>query len=276
MIAKSNAKINIGLRIIGKRFDGYHLLEGLMIPIPLYDVIELVEKKYYKDKLHLYGIIPPVNNEDNLITKSITLFRTQLFPKLPGIHCALYKNIPFGAGMGGGSSNASTVLKLLRNKYRPDICDEELKCISLKLGADCPFFIKNVPQIARGIGEELSEYKNLDLNSINLLLIKPNINISTKEAFAGINISKQEASPIEDLLSNDITKWQNTIYNQFEQTLFPLYPILKDIKEWMLSNGALYASMTGSGATIYSLNNMDISTKAKEQFPNLFIKNIIL
>lgn len=270
MFATSPAKINIGLNITGKRDDGYHLLESFMLPIPLYDVIEIIENNEREDRLTSLGIVPDVEAKDNLVIKAVRLFRNEFLPSLPFLDLALYKKIPFGAGMGGGSSNAVTVLKMLREEYCPDISDDRLRNIAVRLGADCPFFVSALPQIARGIGEILHPVKDISLSGKYLLLIKPNINISTKEAFSGILISENGGKNLEDCVYLPMVDWQKNIFNSFETSLFPIYPVLREIKDWMLFNGAVYASLTGSGATMYGFSDLPMIDIARERYPDFF------
>lgn len=276
MISTSPAKINIGLSITGKRDDGYHLLESLMIPIPLYDIIEIVENDKGHDRLFSLGLVPEVEDKDNLVMRAVNLFREKFFPQMPSLDVALYKNIPFGAGMGGGSSNAVTVMKMLRDKYFQEIANKELRDVVVSLGADCPFFVDAVPQVARGIGEILTSVADFGLSGKYLLLVKPEINISTKEAFSGISVGKNTGGYIEDKIKLPLDKWQGMIYNQFEETLFPIYPILREIKEWMQENFCIYSSMTGSGATIYGISDRPMKEEAKKRFPKMFVWESLL
>ena len=276
MIKTSPAKINIGLEITGKREDGYHLLESLMIPIPLEDIIEVIENNKSTDRLFSFGILPDVRDMDNLVIRAVNLFRDNVYPSLPSLDIALYKRIPFGAGLGGGSSNAVTTIKILRDKYCPALGNEKLKNMVVSLGADCPFFVDQVPQIARGIGEILNPIKNFSLADRYLLLIKPDINISTRDAFCGISINEYKTTYIENNITLPLDKWQGVIQNRFEDTLFPIYPILKEIKEWMLSNGCIFSSLTGSGATMYCISDKSIRDMAKKRFPYFFIWESLL
>lgn len=273
MIEKAKAKINIGLRVVGKREDGYHLLESCMYPIDLHDIIEIIARSDggSSDRLECFGIICPDSKEDNLVMRAVRLFRESFYPQMPYLDIALYKNIPFGAGMGGGSSDATATMRLLKRLFNVEIKDEDLALALLKLGADCPFFAKDSMQIARGIGEKLSPFEIKEIKGKHLLIIKPNIHISTKEAFKGINIESNKEKELEEILNLEMKYWQKELKNSFENTIFPSYPDLGYIKDWMLKEGAIYASMTGSGSSIFAFSKEDLSSKAKEEFPDCFI-----
>lgn len=273
MIKKAKAKINIGLRIVGKRADGYHLLESLMYPLSLHDIVEIVVRSDddEEDRLQSFGIITPDEDKDNLVMKAVRLFRERFYPQMPPLDIALYKNIPFGAGMGGGSSDATATMRLLRKLFDIEISDDALREASLMLGADCPFFVEDTPQIARGIGEILTTFDTDEIKNKYLLLIKPSLAISTKEAFAGVKIGIEEEIAIEDILKSNMINWQNKLRNYFEDTLFPIYPELKEIKDWMKDNSAIYTAMTGSGATIFGFFDKDIIELARNRFPDYFV-----
>lgn len=273
MILYPNAKLNIGLSVVGKRADGYHLLESLMIPIPLYDVLEVKERPLLEeDQILVFGTQDSGVLEDNIVLKAIRLFREQLCPQMPRQEVVLFKHIPSGAGMGGGSSDASFMLRHLRQQYASEISLKDLALLALSLGADCPFFIYNEPMLARGVGEELEPYPlGNKLSGYRLLLIKPSLAISTREAFSGIEIGSACDLSLEDRLCRPLAEWQQLLPNAFEKSLFPLYPILEEIKAWCLSQGAIFSSMTGSGSTIFALSEHSMLQRARQRFPSFFI-----
>ena len=246
MIAFPQAKINIGLRITGVRPDGYHELETLFYRIPLCDALEVVPAE--RDSLDDGGFGDP---EQNLVVRAMTLMRKEGVP-VPPLEVILRKRIPTGAGLGGGSSDASSMLLMLRQLYAPDLSDKRLADMALRLGADCPFFLTKSPQIGRGVGELLSPFP-LDLSGWVLTLILPGIHVSTAEAYQEIGISAPP-EPLEEILRRPVTEWRNRVVNDFEIPVFARHPELAEIKDQLYAAGATYASMSGSGSSIYALS----------------------
>lgn len=251
MITFSNAKINIGLNIIGKRLDGYHNLETVFYPIPIEDPLEIhiTDKSDSTINLFTFGKKIEGDISTNLVVQAYELLKKDF--KLPSVNVYLYKNIPSGAGLGGGSSNASFTLKLLNEKLNLNLSTQQLEDYAKQLGADCPFFIQNKPVFAEGIGELFTPIP-LDLNGYKLVLIKPQLFISTKEAFQGIQPHQAE-NLLLDCIKLPIHKWKDYIFNDFERPLFSSYPELKDIKAYLYEYGAIYASVSGSGPSIYGI-----------------------
>jgi 4-diphosphocytidyl-2-C-methyl-D-erythritol kinase len=247
MIDFSNAKINIGLNIVSKRDDGYHNLESVFYPIKPYDVLELIEAS--QNELHLYGLPIPGDKSDNLCLKALVLMQDRY--SVPPQHIHLLKHLPTGAGLGAGSANAAFVIKMLNRTYDLGIDPEELKSLALTLGSDCPFFIENVPQLAKGRGEIL-EKMDIDLQNYTIALIKPKIAVSTKMAFQAIRPNDQRSS-ITELIQLPIEKWEGNIVNDFEPGIFEMHPELSDIKKYLYDSGAIYASMSGTGSCIYGI-----------------------
>lgn len=251
MLCFAPAKINIGLQITGRRPDGYHLLESLFVPIPLADIIEILPlaSDSSADCLTVLGDIEVGPPEDNLVLRAVRLLRTR-YP-FPYVSVILKKLIPSGAGMGGGSSDASCTLKALRSLFSLPISDDELAELALSLGADCPFFVEAKPKMVRGIGEVFAPAPSVDLSAYTLVVVKPHIHISTAEAFRGLVRIGGHSSSLESMLSTDIKVWRGCVHNDFEDSLFPKYPILSQLKDRLYALGAVYASMTGSGAALY-------------------------
>lgn len=251
MICFPNAKINLGLNIVQKRIDGYHNLETIFYPIPLEDIleIELAPTQKTDCELCLSGIVVEGNLDDNLVVKAYRLLKDT--HKLPPIRIYLHKIIPSGAGLGGGSSDAASMLKLLNKFFELKINDLELQKLATSLGADCAFFIQNQPTFAEGIGEIFTSI-NLSLKGYYLYLIKPDVFISTAMAFSEIN-PKQPSMPLLDIISLPIEEWKNYIVNDFEDGIFKKLPQLAKLKEEMYQKGAIYAAMSGSGSTIYGI-----------------------
>lgn len=251
MIAFPNAKINLGLNIIEKRPDGYHNLETIFYPVPIEDALEVTELTDKKEKFKLYqsGIKIEGEAKDNLVVKAYGLL-DELY-HLPPIEIHLIKGIPSGAGLGGGSSDAASMLKLLNDKYSLNLTDKELEKISIKLGADCAFFIKNKPIYAEGIGDIFSP-TSLSLAGYQLWLVKPDIFVSTKDAFAHI-VPHHPEYPIQETMQLPIEKWKDRLINDFEESVFLKFPFIGEIKQEMYKQGALYASMSGSGSSVYGI-----------------------
>lgn len=255
MILFPCAKINLGLHITSKRADGYHNLQTLFYPISgLCDLLEIVPAEGIGTPL--WEGTPP--KEDNLITKAYRAVQ-RLKPNLPSVNMALRKNIPIGAGMGGGSSDATATVLALNKLFELQLSDLELRAITTSIGADCPFFLNNKPQIAEGIGEILTPYP-LNLNGWFITLLFPNIQISTKEAYAKIK-PKMPEEDIRQTLTRPIEEWKSYLTNDFEDPIFKQYPNLKELKEELYKEGATYASMSGSGSTIFAIGKKAFSLK---------------
>ncbi|MBP3942916.1 4-(cytidine 5'-diphospho)-2-C-methyl-D-erythritol kinase [Sphingobacteriaceae bacterium WQ 2009] len=248
MIAFANAKLNLGLYITNKRADGYHDLETIFCPLPIYDVVELVENGLQETRLFTSGIEIPYS-ADNLCIKAFKLLKQHY--DIPYVDIYLYKNIPIGAGLGGGSSDAAYVLNLLNNLFSLAIPVEELERLAGTLGADCSFFIQNKPAYAVGIGTTLSPI-DLDLSSYYIVTIKPDIHISTAEAYASVT-PKEPQSNLLRAVQLPIQEWKYHIRNDFEEGIFEKYPLIKSLKETLYEEGAIYAAMSGSGSAVYAI-----------------------
>lgn len=247
MIVFPNAKINLGLNIIEKRTDGYHSLETVMIPIPLYDILEITKSETFE---YIHSGIPVDGRvEDNLCYKAYQLILENY--NITPVRIHLRKQIPMGAGLGGGSANATFVLKALNELFDLKISISELQDLSAKLGSDCPFFVTNTPQLALGRGELLSPIK-LDLSDFFIKLVFPPIHISTKVAFSGVHISG-DCGYLPTQVQEPIELWQKSIKNDFEHHIFKEFPVLSHFKENFLKEGAIYTSMSGSGSTIFGI-----------------------
>lgn len=252
MITFPNAKINLGLNIIGKRPDGYHNLETVFYPVPLDDALEvqiLNAPTGHPYALHLSGTEVAGSTEDNLVVKAYLLLDREFH--LPPVDIHLFKHIPSGAGLGGGSADAAFMLRLLNDKFALSLSDERLERYAATLGADCAFFIKNVPTFAEGIGNLFSPI-TLSLKDYQLVIVKPDIFVSTREAFAQIKPQRAEHS-LKELIALPVEAWKDRIVNDFEASVFPQHPILREIKEEFYRKGATYAAMSGSGSSVFGL-----------------------
>ena len=246
MIVFPNCKINLGLNIIRKREDGFHDLETIFLPIPLTDVLEIIPS----DKTELIITGMPVNATDNLCIKAYNLLQEK-FPELPAIKMHLHKAIPLGAGLGGGSSDAAFTLQLLNEKFELNLKTEQLIDYGLQLGSDCPFFIINKPCFATGRGEIL-EPVDIDLSNYKILIVNPGIHIDTKWAFSKITPQKKRIS-IREIIAQPIESWKEDLQNDFEVPVFAEYPEIEKIKNKLYELGATYASLSGSGSSVYGI-----------------------
>lgn len=254
MIAFPNCKINLGLRVLQKRPDGYHDIETIFYPVPLKDTLELIPSQNKgQPVIHNYGL--PVKGEpaSNLCIRAWQLLKTD-FPDLPAVEIHLLKNIPMGAGLGGGSSNGACMLQLLNTHFHLQLSAQQLIEYALQLGSDCPFFIINQPAYASGRGEIIQPI-SLNLSSYQLVLTNPGIHIDTGWAFTQINVNNSLTAG--DLLQKSIAQppetWRHQLLNSFEQPVFEKYPQIRALKENLYRLGAVYASMTGSGSTVFGL-----------------------
>lgn len=288
MVVFPNCKINIGLYITDKRSDGYHNIETVFYPLPWHDALEVLPltsqiqtvlekdpsiKITYQTKDILFvqsGLNIEGSATDNLCIKAFYLLKNKY--SFPPVFIHLHKIIPSGAGLGGGSSDAAFTLKTIAKIFHLPVTGIELKQLALTLGSDCPFFIQNQPCIASGRGEELQSL-SLDLTNYTFVLINPNIHISTAWAFPQI----QPITPsinLQHIVQQPIETWKNVIYNDFEKPVFENYPIVKKIKDVLYDKGALYASLSGSGSTVYGI----FSKKEKldlNSFPSSYFIKII-
>ncbi|SFO57724.1 4-diphosphocytidyl-2-C-methyl-D-erythritol kinase [Algoriphagus ornithinivorans] len=247
MITFPNAKINLGLHITSKRKDGYHEIETCMVPIPLYDALEMILDK--KGGWEGTGLSIPGDSKDNLILKAEKLIRKD-FQGLPNLKIHLHKNIPMGAGLGGGSADGAFALTLMNNLFDLHLDNFFLEEYAAQLGSDCPFFIENTPKIARGRGEIL-EPIDISLSGCHLILVNPGIHIGTKEAYAGVSPSPPKVK-LEEILA-DRNRWKDELVNDFEASVFQNHPEIAKIKKQLYEAGAFYAAMSGSGSTVFGL-----------------------
>lgn len=248
MICFPNAKINLGLNIISKRPDGYHNLETVFYPIGLKDALEIVPSdgeenyRFFQTGIEIRG-----NTDDNLVIKALKLISEER--EIPNIDIHLLKKIPFGAGLGGGSSDAAFMLKLLDYTFSLNYTTTQLEQKAAKIGADCAFFIRNKPAIATGIGNILEEIE-LDLDNYFFVLVKPDVTVSTKDAYATISPAAPKIS-LKEIIKKPVSEWKELMKNDFEPSVFKKYPEICTIKEQLYAKGALYASMSGSGSSVY-------------------------
>ena len=268
MLLLPNCKINIGLNIVSKRSDGYHNLQTVFFPIPLRDNLEFkeIENEDVPYRLVSGGVPIEGKPEDNLIVKVYLDMKAEF--NLPALELSLYKNIPMGAGLGGGSSDAAAMMIGLNEAYNLQLSAEDMEKRLAKFGADCPFFVRNKPAYATGIGDELTNC-NVSLKDKFIVLVKPDVFVSTKEAYAHVT-PKLPAIPLAEAIKLPIETWKEQIVNDFEQSVFPFHPELPAIKQTLYDMGAVYASMSGSGSTMYGIFNRP-TPEANEVFDKCFV-----
>lgn len=277
MLLFPNCKINIGLRVVRKREDGYHDLETIFYPVyGLHDELQVETADHFEFIQEGLAIDCPA--EDNLIIKCYQRMRAK-YPQIGDVHIRFKKNIPFGAGLGGGSSDAAHMALALNDIFALGLTKKQLAEEVRPLGADCPFFIYNTPCYAEGIGDELTPI-SLALSGLRLVMIKPHGGVSTKEAYAGIVRHPEVEGQIKQALEEGkvLTDMHPLLINDFEQTVFPLHPEIADIKKRLQDAGAVYAAMSGSGSTVFGLfeNDAEGSTDTQlrllhEEFSSMVI-----
>lgn len=271
MILYPNCKINIGLRVVRKREDGYHDLETIFYPIMgLHDELEIDASQAFSFVQE--GIVVDCPAESNLIVRCYRQMREH-YPEIGDVHIRFRKHIPFGAGLGGGSSDAAHTALALNEIFQLGLSREQLAKEVRSLGADCPFFIYNTPCFAEGIGDILHPI-DFSLKGLRILLIKPSCGVSTREAYSGLHLR----SDVEDvsLLSEPSVYsaarwWENQSFvNDFEQSVFPLHPEIGHIKQRLLEAGAVFASMSGSGSTVFGLFEHNAESGSDARFRTLY------
>ena len=256
MISFPNAKINLGLHIVAKRPDGFHNIETVFYPIALADALEFVETEQGKaTSLVLSGI--PVDGviEDNIVLKAYQLLAADY--DLPPLSIYLQKNIPLGAGLGGGSADAASMLLMLNQEYDLHLSQTKLEQYAARIGADCPFFIQNRPVYATQKGEIMSPV-SLDLSQYYLVVVKPPVHVNTAMAYAACT-PKFSNHSLTELIKQPVATWKNVLRNDFEVPIFAQYPIIKQIKNQLYDLGAVYAAMSGSGAAVFGLFSTQIA-----------------
>jgi 4-diphosphocytidyl-2-C-methyl-D-erythritol kinase len=248
MISFPICKINLGLHIVGKRSDGYHNLETIFYPIALKDALEIIQADEFSFKAT--GIVVDGDPAKNLCVKAYNLLKQKY--DLPPVHMHLHKAIPLGAGLGGGSSDGAATLLLLNQKFQLKLSTNELIDLALQLGSDCPFFIISEPCIASGRGEVLQPIAVPALKDFRIVIVNPGIHVNTGWAFSQIKPTPVSHS-LSDIIAQPITSWKESLKNDFEEAVFTPYSAIKNIKDELYATGALFASMSGSGASVYGI-----------------------
>ena len=261
MITFPIAKINLGLNVVEKRADGYHNLQTVFFPVPLLDALDVQEMgaefpSQYDCDLKVSNIHIDGDEQRNLVVRAYNLLK-QDFPDMPRVHAHLYKGIPTQAGMGGGSSDCGFMITLLNKMFNLGLSDEHMIQYAARLGADCAFFILNKPCYAEGIGEKLQPIQ-LSLSGWYLSLVRPDIPVSTREAFALIKPHYPEFN-CKEVVQLPVEEWRGKLTNDFEDSVFAVHPELGAVKDRLYQLGATYAAMSGSGSTLFALSKQPLN-----------------
>lgn len=253
MIAFPPCKINLGLHVVAKRADGYHDIETCFFPVPWTDILEIIPASDFQ--FTSSGIDIPGKEEENLCVKAFALLRDAF--KIPFFKIHLHKIIPMGAGLGGGSSDAAHTLRLLNTIFELKLSTEQLKSYAAQLGSDCSFFIGDEPMLGTGRGEILNPI-SINLAEHYLVLVKPNVHVSTKDAYAELT-PKTPLHKIKEVLQQPVNSWRGSLINDFEPSVFHKFPKIEKVKNRLYELGATYACMSGSGATVFGLFEKPVS-----------------
>ena len=261
MLTRPIAKINLGLNVVEKRPDGYHNLETVFYPVQIEDALEVypMDPEFPSDydcDLKVTNITIDGDEQRNLVVRAYNLLKAD-FPTLPRIHAHLYKGIPTQAGMGGGSSDCGFMITLLNDMFKLGLTQQQMIDYAARLGADCAFFIFNRPCYAEGIGEKLQPI-DLDLKGWYLSLVRPDIPVSTREAFALIKPHHPEVN-CREVVKQPVESWRDALVNDFEGSVFAVHPELGAVKDRLYDLGATYAAMSGSGSTLFALSRQPLN-----------------
>ena len=251
MVVFPRAKINIGLRIVEKRPDGFHNIETFFYPVGLADALEFVVRKDGRraDSLKVTGVMEDNAPDDNLVLRAVKLMRESF--DFPWLKIHLHKVIPVGAGLGGGSSDAAGILRALNKYFGFGLNSEELRSFAGRIGSDAPFFIDSSPSYAEGVGNILSEMP-LDLSSYHIEILYPGISSNTAEAYAGC-VPCPAGFSLRQILTLPVSEWRGRVINDFELNIIRIYPQIGEMKMALYDAGALYASLSGSGSSVYGI-----------------------
>ena len=255
MISFPPCKINLGLNIISKRADGYHDIETCFYPVPWTDILEIVPSKEFS--FTSSGTPIPGANDQNLCVKAYQLLQQDF--DLPPVSIHLHKIIPTGAGLGGGSSDAAYTLKILNSVFDIQLGTQQLQEYASKLGSDCSFFIESKPMFGEGRGNLLTAI-NIDLKGYYLVLVNPNVHVSTAQAYAGV-VPQMPPYGSKAILKKPVNQWRHLLSNDFEQSVFKQHPLIGEVKDSLYAQGAAYASMSGSGSTVFGLFAYQVDLK---------------
>ena len=264
MLAFANAKINLGLSVIEKRTDGYHNIETVFYPLKIYDAVEITDAG--ETTCVVAGGSIPGNVNDNICLKAFSALQKDFV--FPNQQITLLKNIPVGAGLGGGSADAAFLVKLLNSKFELGLSDQQMEAYLRPLGADCAFFVRNKPVFAYGKGDQF-EPLGLDLSGYFIVLVKPNVHVATADAYSGIKPSRAGTS-LKDLIHLPLKDWKGSVKNDFEIPVFAKFPEIAAIKEALYHDGAIFAAMSGSGSSVFGIFENPVKLPDLEQANRVF------
>jgi 4-diphosphocytidyl-2-C-methyl-D-erythritol kinase len=267
MLAFANAKINLGLFLTEKRKDGYHNLQTVFYPVKIFDVVEIIDAN--STTFRSSGIEIPGNAEDNSCLSAFARLQAEF--KLPNQQITLLKNIPIGAGLGGGSADAAFLIKLVNQKFNLGLTKDKMQDYARGIGADCAFFIENKPIYAFAKGDEFEEI-SIDMSSYFLVLIKPAIHVSTVEAYRNVKVS-EPSKTLKEVINLPLADWKTNIFNDFEESVFAAHPQIDEIKTKLYASGATFALMSGSGSSVYAIFEKPVKLPELEK-DNLVFYNI--
>ncbi|MCB0716477.1 MAG: 4-(cytidine 5'-diphospho)-2-C-methyl-D-erythritol kinase [Chitinophagaceae bacterium] len=251
MIVFPHCKINLGLQILSKREDGFHNIDAVFFPIPWYDVLEIIcINKSSTPAIHLTQSGMAVPGDENICEKTFHLLKND-FPALPSVAMHLHKNIPVGAGLGGGSADAAFALLAINQLAGLQLSTTQLQAYAEKLGSDCSFFLQKQPCIVSGKGE-ICQPVSLSLPSYKIVLVNPGIHIPTAEAYAHVQLVQHEKN-IREIINYPVQDWKHTLKNDFETGIFEKFPAIAEVKKEMYNQNAVYALMSGSGSTVFGI-----------------------
>lgn len=250
MVLFPNCKINLGLSVLRKRTDGYHDIETVFYPIPVCDALEVVRAQQASSNFQFSGIRIPDDPTKNLCLRAYDLLKED-HPHLPAVDVFLHKGIPIGAGLGGGSADGAFMLKLLNSMFNLRLDQQQLLNYALQLGSDAPFFIHPTPSFATGRGEALESIA-LDLSTYHLVIVNPGIHVNTAHAFSMLTPGLPPLA-VREVISTPVSQWKDRLTNDFEIPVFEMHPLLREIRDSLYTQGAVYAAMSGSGSTIFGI-----------------------
>ncbi len=277
MLTFPNVKINLGLNVVGQRANGYHDIESFFYPVRgLSDILEITLPTDGAAEPLLWqtsGIDCGADMEKNLCVKAFRLL--QEVRTLPRVGMLLHKNVPTGAGLGGGSSDGTFVITQLNELLKLGLTADEMRTMVTRLGADCPFFVDNKPAYVQGIGEILTPTELPQLKGKQIVIVKPEESVSTAEAYSHVRVG-QPKKKIIDILHQNIRTWRHDLRNDFEESVFPNHPIIGQVKEALYNSGALYAQMSGSGSAVFAIFDCDACIPSSENFSGMFFWSGVL
>ncbi|MBX2896691.1 MAG: 4-(cytidine 5'-diphospho)-2-C-methyl-D-erythritol kinase [Cyclobacteriaceae bacterium] len=257
MVTFPHCKINLGLHVVAKRGDGYHNIETCFYPVPRTDILEVIKANTFA--FTTSGLPVAGLPEQNLCVKAYHFLANEF--RLGSVKIHLHKILPMGAGVGGGSADAAFMVRSLNTLFQLKLSPEQLKSYVVELGSDCAFFLQDQPMLAEGRGEVLTAAP-VSLKGKYLVLVKPDVHVATADAYAGV-VPTKPVNNLKDILQLPITSWREKLVNDFEPSVFKKFPVIGELKKQLYANGALYASMSGSGASVFGIFDAPVNLQSK-------------